>query len=163
MKIRALEPTDIARTAALLRDSLTQDWADEQLAAELDMPNVAWMVAVEHAAEGGSRRAGRGRDRIVGAGALWLLHEEAHITALAVAPDRRGRGVGAGLLEALIAIARSTPAVEIILEVRVSNAEARAFYARHGFSEIGRRAGYYPPHGSRPAEDAIVLARSVAP
>jgi len=39
--------------------------------------------------------------------------------------------------------------------------QARAAYARLGFSEMGRRKGYYPaPAGSR--EDAVVMSLDVS-
>jgi [ribosomal protein S18]-alanine N-acetyltransferase len=44
---------------------------------------------------------------------------------------------------------------KLFLEVRVSNAAARALYAKSGFREIGVRRGYYPAHTGR--EDAVVL------
>jgi ribosomal-protein-alanine N-acetyltransferase len=43
----------------------------------------------------------------------------------------------------------------VYLEVRESNAPARALYAAHGFQEAGRRKEYY----RRPVEDAVVLRR----
>ncbi len=39
------------------------------------------------------------------------------------------------------------------LDVRESNAAARALYARFGFAEVGRRRAYY----REPVEDALVL------
>nr|MCU0626508.1 GNAT family N-acetyltransferase [Gemmatimonadaceae bacterium] len=47
----------------------------------------------------------------------------------------------------------------IWLEVRVSNAAARALYERRGFTLVGRRRGYY----RKPVEDALVLRRSLSP
>jgi len=41
------------------------------------------------------------------------------------------------------------------LEVRESNDAARGLYGSRGFSEIGRRRGYY----RRPVEDALVMRR----
>jgi ribosomal-protein-alanine N-acetyltransferase len=41
----------------------------------------------------------------------------------------------------------------LFLEVRESNAAARALYAARGFEPIARRARYY----RKPVEDAIVL------
>jgi ribosomal-protein-alanine N-acetyltransferase len=54
---------------------------------------------------------------------------------------------------AIVAALGGLGAEEIFLEVRESNAAARALYAGFGFREVGRRARYY----SRPVEDAIVL------
>jgi len=48
-------------------------------------------------------------------------------------------------------------AERMFLEVAEGNVAARALYARAGFSEAGRRRGYYSRNdGSR--EDALVLA-----
>jgi ribosomal-protein-alanine N-acetyltransferase len=47
----------------------------------------------------------------------------------------------------------------VFLEVRESNAAARALYARFGFREGGRRRGYY----RKPVEDALVLVCDLPP
>ena len=60
-------------------------------------------------------------------------------------------------LEPLRAAARRAGMERMLLEVRPSNAAAIAFYRQAGFTEIGRRRGYYPAHEGR--EDAIVMAR----
>jgi [ribosomal protein S18]-alanine N-acetyltransferase len=80
------------------------------------------------------------------------------ILNFAVGRDMRGRGVGALLLDEVLAWAKSTRAEKIYLEVRSSNRTARNFYERHGFAETGRRPRYY----SAPVEDAILLALSTS-
>jgi ribosomal-protein-alanine N-acetyltransferase len=47
----------------------------------------------------------------------------------------------------------------MFLEVRPSNAAARAMYAAHGFGELTVRRGYYPKDGGR--EDAILMGRDL--
>ena len=42
----------------------------------------------------------------------------------------------------------------LLLEVRESNAAARALYTKHGLREVGRRRGYYRD----PAEEAVLYA-----
>lgn len=79
--------------------------------------------------------------------------DEGEILNLAVAPDGRRRGLGRALVEEVLAELSERGARNIYLEVRESNAAARALYAAHGFREVGRRPGYY----RRPVEDAIVL------
>jgi ribosomal-protein-alanine N-acetyltransferase len=44
----------------------------------------------------------------------------------------------------------------ILLEVRPSNERALQVYERYGYTQIGRRKGYYPAHEGR-REDAIVM------
>lgn len=84
--------------------------------------------------------------------------EEWHLLNLSVAPDHQGQGLALGLLRQLIAHARATASPCLWLEVRPSNARARAVYARFGFEQIGLRRGYYPDAGGQ-REDALVLRR----
>jgi GNAT superfamily N-acetyltransferase len=79
-----------------------------------------------------------------------------------VAADQRGRGVGAALLEASLAWARTVSAEEIVLHVFPSNAAAIALYRRHGFEEQERLLRAYP-RSSGERWDAIRMTRSVAP
>jgi ribosomal-protein-alanine N-acetyltransferase len=44
----------------------------------------------------------------------------------------------------------------MLLEVRVSNRQALAFYSRFGFREIGRRKNYYPAADNL-REDALMM------
>ena len=52
-----------------------------------------------------------------------------------------------------------TDALAALLEGQVSEEEGRALYERFGFTEFGRRRGYYPnaPEGGR--EDALIFCR----
>ena len=79
--------------------------------------------------------------------------DEGEILNLAVAPPGRRRGLGRALVRGVLDALTSRGARAIYLEVRESNAPARALYAAHGFREVGRRKQYY----RRPVEDAIVL------
>lgn len=79
--------------------------------------------------------------------------DEGEILNLAVAPQGRRRGLGRALVEHVLDVLSGRGARQIYLEVRESNAPARALYAAHGFKEVGRRKEYY----RRPVEDAIVL------
>jgi ribosomal-protein-alanine N-acetyltransferase len=85
--------------------------------------------------------------------------DEAHILSLGTAPAERRRGVATALLVHALAVERASGARIAHLEVRAKNPEAIAFYARHGFREMGRRRRYYPD-----GEDALLLATAlVAP
>lgn len=86
--------------------------------------------------------------------------DEAEIHSLGVAPDRRKRGIGKTLMRLAAEHALTQGAAAIFLEVSASNGAALALYARLGFSEVGRRPGYYPasPAGAR---DAVVLRRAL--
>lgn len=83
--------------------------------------------------------------------------DEAEILDLAVRPDLRRQGIAGSLVDAVVARANALGLRRVYLEVRESNAAARALYQNHGFAEVGRRTGYY----HAPDEDALVLARDI--
>ena len=60
------------------------------------------------------------------------------------------QGIGMRLLNEFLEQARAEGGRAVFLEVRESNASARALYRKAGFKETGGRTGYY----SDPAEDA---------
>ena len=83
--------------------------------------------------------------------------DEGEILNLAVAPAFRRRGVGCALGQAILELLGSRGVAHAYLEVRASNAAARALYERLGFREVGRRTNYY----RRPVEDAILLRAAI--
>ncbi|MCW2699745.1 MAG: ribosomal-protein-alanine acetyltransferase [Blastococcus sp.] len=96
----------------------------------------------------------QGDRTVVGYAGLIAYDDEAHVATLGVAPGRQGEGIGSLLLDALLAEAdRRSPVV--LLEVRADNQVALGLYRRRGFTEIGRRGGYYQPSGA----DAVVMKR----
>jgi ribosomal-protein-alanine N-acetyltransferase len=95
-------------------------------------------------------------EQLVGYAGLIAYDDEAHVSTIAVAPSRQGEGTGSRLLDALLEEAdRRSPVV--ILEVRADNELAQGLYRRRGFTEIGRRRGYYQPSGA----DAVVMRREL--
>ncbi len=92
---------------------------------------------------------------VVGYAGLIAYDDEAHVATIGVTGARQGQGLGARLLDALLAEAdRRSPVV--LLEVRADNDHAQELYRRRGFAEIGRRRGYYQPSGT----DAVVMRRT---
>ncbi len=79
--------------------------------------------------------------------------DEGEILNLAVAPAGRRNGLGRALVQHILEALTARGVRQVYLEVRESNAPARALYAAHGFKEVARRTQYY----RRPVEDAIVL------
>jgi ribosomal-protein-alanine N-acetyltransferase len=93
---------------------------------------------------------------VVGYAGLIAYPEEAHIATIGVTGERQGQGIGAQLLDTLLAEADTRSRV-VLLEVRADNEAAQGLYRRRGFTEIGRRRGYYQPSGT----DAVVMSREV--
>ena len=79
------------------------------------------------------------------------------IANLAVAPEAGGWVSGVRCSSGARPSSGSAGARTVYLEVRESNAAARALYESRGFEAVGRRRGYY----RHPVEDALVLRREI--
>jgi [ribosomal protein S18]-alanine N-acetyltransferase len=90
--------------------------------------------------------------QIIGFAVLRTLTDDWELENIAVAPGARRCGAGKRLIAEALTLARESRAESVFLEVRESNAAARALYESAGFRAAGRRAHYY----SAPAEDALV-------
>lgn len=99
------------------------------------------------------RPEARGDGAVVGYAGLWLMVDEAHVTSVAVRPGYRGRGLGTMLMWAMFNLGAAAGARWLTLEVRPTNAVARAMYAGLGFREAGIRPRYYTDNG----EDAVIM------
>ncbi len=86
--------------------------------------------------------------------------DEVHLLQIVVAAEHRGRGVGTALVHALVRAADGARAV--YLEARASNRRALRFYERLGFVRVGLRPGYYAPAEGLPAEDAVLMRRTLS-
>jgi len=84
---------------------------------------------------------------------VWKAADEVHLLDLAVATEERRGGAGRLLVDAVIQAAVADRARVILLEVRASNAPARALYRSAGFLEDSVRRAYYSDNG----EDAILM------
>lgn len=82
----------------------------------------------------------------------WYLVGELHIHNIATGPVFRRRGLAFELLRTLIDECRNSGLERVFLEVRAGNVGAVALYCAFGFSETGRRQGYYPD-----GEDAVLM------
>jgi ribosomal-protein-alanine N-acetyltransferase len=88
--------------------------------------------------------------------ALWRTAvDEAELLTIAVDAAHRRRGVARALLDAVIERVRERGARVLFLEVGVDNPPALSLYAQAGFTEVGRRIGYYQRHHG--VADALIL------
>lgn len=145
MTVRALGPADGDALVACVAEVLPRTWSGDAIQAEL---------AREDARIFGAEVEGA----LAGFAMLRLGVDEAELLLIGVRAAARRRGLAAELWRvASSALAREGVGA-VFLEVRASNAPARAFYARAGFAEVGRRRDYY----AAPVEDALVLSRTIA-
>jgi ribosomal-protein-alanine N-acetyltransferase len=92
---------------------------------------------------------------VAGYGVFTSAAGEAHLLNLSIDDRWQRRGFGRALLLYHVDMARSCDASQLLLEVRPSNAAARALYAAEGFEQIAVRRAYYPAGDTR--EDALLL------
>lgn len=98
-------------------------------------------------------------EQLQGYAVVARLPFEAELQSIGVHPAHRRSGAGRGLMDAAFAAAKSWSSERLLLEVRVGNHSAIGLYQRCGFSEDGRRKGYYPPQGAAEREDALLMSR----
>ena len=80
---------------------------------------------------------------------MWFVLDEAHVTNIAVRPDRRGRGYGTAITKALVQLAADSGMTWMTLECRRSNLIAQSIY----------RKRYYADNN----EDALLMALEKLP
>jgi [ribosomal protein S18]-alanine N-acetyltransferase len=147
MTLRPATERDLDAIVAIERASFSDPpWSRNSFLALVDSPRAYFTVACESPT-----------GQVIGYVVAWFVADEAEIANLAVAPDRRHRGVGSRLLDEALIAARGAGAQVVHLEVRDSNAAARALYGSRGFSAVGRRRHYYRD----PVEDALLLRREL--
>jgi [ribosomal protein S18]-alanine N-acetyltransferase len=144
--IRSARRDDVDDVAAIERRAFSDPWSANSFRALFGNPVVHFAVAEDAATR-----------RLVGYVVMWSVLDESEIANLAVSETMRRAGVGARLLDHALEAAQQRRCVVVFLEVRESNAAARALYASRGFEVAGRRAKYY----RKPVEDALVLRRGL--
>ena len=90
---------------------------------------------------------------------MWFVLDEAHVTNIAVRPDRRGLGYGEEITRALIQLAADSGMTWMTLECRRSNEVATNLYHKLGFVDVGFRKRYYADNN----EDALIMALEQLP
>ncbi|MDE3137719.1 MAG: ribosomal protein S18-alanine N-acetyltransferase [Acidobacteriota bacterium] len=141
MTIRPLDPADAEAVERITR--LSPEAADWPMESYRGLP--AWVAESD--------------GRVLGLLVARIAADEMEILNLAVEPASRRRGAGTALVDAAVEHGRRTGAARVFLEVRESNLVAQRFYERRGFAVTGRRLRYY----RQPEEDALLMAREVAP
>ncbi len=91
-------------------------------------------------------------DRLLGYVTGRMMPPEAELYRICVLPELRGTGCGRRLADAFHTLLREGGCTDCYLEVRASNAAARALYKALGYHEIAMRKNYY----HAPVEDAVI-------
>ena len=142
-------PQDAAMLAIVHATCFRHGWSEAEFEQLLSDRSVIAQVG----------RSDRGRGRIVGFILSRRAADEAEILTVAVLPAERGHGLASALVRRHLSRLAALGIARLFLEVEDGNRPALRLYERAGFSEVGRREGYYDkPAG---AAAARVLRRDL--
>ena len=117
-------------------------WSLQAFESEAENPLSLWIVAEEDG-------------KVIGYIGSQSVLGQADIMNLAVSEDYRRKGIGRGLVLALVKELSKQDVTIALLEVRVSNTPAITLYESLGFSKVGCRKNYY----FHPKEDAYIMRK----
>ena len=146
IEIRLAMPADAGDLSRLHGASFEDGWSKDDF--------VTWLSRKESVAA-----VAHSEREAVAFGLALAAGDDAELLSIAVAPDRRGQGLGQGILAALDAEAHNHRLVRWVLEAARNNLPALALYKSAGFVEIGVRKDYYLT--SEGKVDALMMSRAV--
>ena len=133
---------DVEQIAAIEAASMPNPWKVPSYIEAINSDHAFIIVAMDE-------------KKVAGFSVFYLTPPEAELPDIVVEKSYRGQGLGKQLLEYAATELTSKNIDTIFLEVRESNAPARALYTKMGFEEIGKRKYFY----SNPVEDAICMRK----
>lgn len=131
MKAREMTLQDVAQVHQIEMLSFATPWSLAAFQAEMTENKFARYIVLEE------------QGHILAYGGMWWILDEAHITNVAVLPEKRGIGLGRILVHEMSALCKKGGIQDMTLEVRVSNRVAIHLYQSFGFQIVGRRKEYY--------------------
>lgn len=142
--VREMTMEDGAAVAELEHQTFPDAWSEKSVLETLDQPNTICLIA---------EKAGR----MAGYMLVYKAADEAEIARIAVVEELKRQGVASSLMKDLLLRCREQGVEKVLLDVRESNAAARAFYGKTGFHEDGIRQHFYED----PQEDGILMSLAV--
>jgi ribosomal-protein-alanine N-acetyltransferase len=139
LRFEALGESRLPEVLEIEARSHKSPWSEASFRMELGHPAGIFLLAIVDG-------------KVAGYGGCWVLVDEAHITNVVVAEERRRQGLGLRLMKEILHRACERGAVCATLEVRAGNAPAIALYEGMGFLSAGLRKAYYPDK-----EDAVIM------
>lgn len=142
--VRAMRESDVGQVLAVAgRLAEAPQWSGKAYLAAIGLDSAPPRVAL----------VAESANEVVGLAVASVMAPQAELESVAVAASAQRQGIATALLRELVEELISSGVEEILLELRVSNARAFAFYEQFGFVQVGRRRSYYQD----PVEDALLL------
>ena len=145
--IRQAKLYDLPAMTRMERESFDSYQGPDELSKELNKNDGSNYLAVAELA-----------DEKVGYANIHFVRGESQLYAIAIDSNYRGQGIGELLLAHMIDKSRELGCNVMTLEVREGNTAAIELYKKMGFTEVGRRKGYY----RKEREDAILMDKNLA-
>ena len=142
--IREMTMEDAAVVAEMEHQIFSDAWSESGILETLHNPQTICLVA---------EKSGK----VIGNLLAYTVADEAEIARISVLKEERKQGCGRLLLDMLKQISKERQIGKVLLDVRSSNAVARAFYEKYGFKEDGIRPDFY----ENPSEDAILMSAEI--
>ena len=142
--IREMKAEDTAAVAEIEYQTFSDHWSQNAVLDTLSNPQTVCLLA---------EKAGKAAGYLL----AYLAGGEAEIARIAVPEGLKRQGIGKKLLQLLEETCKERQVGRLLLDVRESNREARAFYQKMAFQEDGVRKGFY----QSPAEDAVLMSREL--
>ena len=143
--IRAFREADLDRVTAIELAIYSHPWTRGNFADSMKAGYTCHVMEVA--------------DEVIGYGVMMVAVREAHLLNLSIAGEWQRKGYGRSLLLHFIELAQRSDALQMLLEVRMSNDAGRNLYASMGFHPVAVRPGYYPAIHGR--EDAILMGMNL--
>lgn len=145
--IRRLTRADACPAAQLHAAGFADPWSAASIETLIDTDNV---LALGIEGEGG----------LLAFALFQSAAGESELLTIATSPARRGEGLAGQLIEAAIPVLAGAGNTRLLLDVAEDNTPARRLYVRLGFTEDGRRKGYYSAGRPSPV-DALLMSRAI--
>lgn len=134
--------SDAAEISAIMKRYIDLPWTEAQVSEEIENPDALFFVA----GAGG---------KAVGFLSGVCAADECEISDIAVEQAYRRQNIATELFELLFTAARSRGTKSVFLLVRADNTPATTLYGKLGFTDVGRRKGYYG------GTDAVIMRREL--
>lgn len=142
LTIRNMKESDVDAIAVLEKQTFPDAWTSKGIYDTFCQKQAFVVVAEEDG-------------KLVGYCIVYYALEEGEIARVAVASSCRRQGVGRKILNQVAQNSIEKGITRLLLDVRKSNANARAFYKNYGFQEDGIRKNFY----EMPKEDAVLMSK----
>ena len=125
---------------AIEEECFSEPWTEQNIISQLPDENHVFLVALSG-------------ETVVGYVGMMTVLDEGYIANVAVTSAFRRQNIADLLIDELVRRAQARDLSFVTLEVRESNAPARALYEKHQFKTVGVRKNYY----TKPKENAVLM------